>query len=86
MNAVSPSVLALVLTLSAHSPVHAAARPAAWPAARRPAAAVQVAPADTPAADTAGPHTTFRLEDLRRLVQVGSPEISPDGKRIAIIV
>ena len=44
------------------------------------------ASSDTAAADTAGPHTTFRLTDLRRLVSVGSPEISPDGKRIAYVV
>ncbi|MGH7690824.1 MAG: TolB family protein, partial [Gemmatimonadaceae bacterium] len=42
--------------------------------------------ADTTAADSAGPHTTFQLTDLRRIVRVGSPEISPDGREIAIIV
>jgi len=41
---------------------------------------------DTTAADTTGPHTTFRLADLSALVQVGSAQISPDGKEIAIIV
>ena len=52
-------------------------------AAARPASAQG---ADTTAADTAGPHTTFRLADLRRLAQVSSPAISPDGREIAVIV
>ncbi len=55
-------------------------------AAAPTASAQGAAKPDTTAADTAGPHTTFRLTDLRALVQVGSPEISPDGKEIAIVV
>ncbi|MEJ2678833.1 MAG: S9 family peptidase [Gemmatimonadota bacterium] len=91
----SPLALALTLSLSAHGAVAGPARPgvlpAALPSAATPAAVLQVPPArtmptDTPAADTTGPHTTFQLSDLRRLVQVSSPEISPDGKEIAILV
>ncbi len=54
--------------------------------AAAPAHAQSAAKSDTAAADTTAPHTTFQLTDLRRLVQVGSPEISPDGKEIAIVV
>jgi hypothetical protein len=86
MNVFSSSALALVFTLSAYAPTHAAVRPGVSPNARPPATTLQVLPADTPAADTSGPHTTFRLTDLRRLVRVGSPEISPDGKHIAMVV
>ncbi|MEJ2187286.1 MAG: prolyl oligopeptidase family serine peptidase, partial [Gemmatimonadota bacterium] len=75
---------ALALTLFAYASAHAA--PGAPRNARLVATAPQIPPADSPAADTTGPHTTFRLTDLRRLVQVGSPEISPDGKQIAITV
>jgi dipeptidyl aminopeptidase/acylaminoacyl peptidase len=51
-----------------------------------PAHAQATAKHDTAAADTTAPHTTFQLTDLRRLVQVASPEISPDGREIAIVV
>ncbi|MDP2481171.1 MAG: S9 family peptidase [Candidatus Palauibacterales bacterium] len=85
MNVVSLSALALVLAL----PPHATAGPgAAGPASRsveRPTAA-RVLVDTTASADTAGPHTTFRLTDVRRIVQVGSPEISPDGRRVAVTV
>jgi dipeptidyl aminopeptidase/acylaminoacyl peptidase len=68
---------ALIPALPARSAAHGTAvRPAAHGVAARPAT------------DTAGaaPHTTFQLTDLRRLVQVGDPRISPDGRRIAIVV
>ena len=64
------STLALAAAVVAAHPVHAQA------AAKR----------DTAAADSTAPHTTFQLTDLRRLVQVAGPEISPDGRKIAVIV
>ncbi len=64
---------AMLITLTAAAPLTAQQHPKSR--------------ADTAAADTVvAPHTDFRLTDLRRLVQVGSPEISPDGKRIAYVV
>jgi dipeptidyl aminopeptidase/acylaminoacyl peptidase len=54
--------------------------------AAHPAPAQDAAKHDTTTADTTAPHTTFQLTDLRRLVQVGSAEISPDGRQIAILV
>jgi dipeptidyl aminopeptidase/acylaminoacyl peptidase len=68
------------------APLALAPRPAA--AARPTLLPLPQAVAGTPgaAADTTPPHTTFQLEDLRRLVQVGSPEISPDGRSIAVVV
>ncbi len=91
MNAFNVSALAVAFTLSVHAPAPAAARSgvsptSGFPAAAPPILAAAMIPADTPVADTTGPHTTFQLTDLRRLVQVGSPEISPDGKQIAIVV
>jgi dipeptidyl aminopeptidase/acylaminoacyl peptidase len=46
-------------------------------------------PLTATAADTnavAGSAAAFQLQDLRRLVSLGEPRISPDGKRIAVIV
>jgi len=94
MNILSSSVpaLALAVSFSAPAATHPTPRLDASPAGHFTAATVQVPPADTTptsdtaAADTTGPHATFRLTDLRRLVQVGSPEISPDGKQIAVVV
>ena len=70
MNIVRSSTLALAASL----------------VAVRPALAQGATKHDTTAADTTVPHTTFQLTDLRRLVQVGSAEISPDGRQIAILV
>jgi len=92
MNVVGSSALALVLALAGHAPVAAPAPSVpAGAAGSPPPAARRAVPDTTPgdtaaAADTAGPHVHFRLSDLRRLVRVGSPEISPDGKRIAVTV
>jgi dipeptidyl aminopeptidase/acylaminoacyl peptidase len=92
MNVLASSAFAFALTLSAHTAVRPATRSGASAAASLPAPTLQVPPAhpvptsDTAEADTTGPHTTFRLTDLRRLVSVSSPEISPDGKEIAVVV
>ena len=69
-----------------HSAIPPALAVAAALAVVHPGRAQSTSKPDTSAADSAAPHTTFQLTDLRRLVQVASPTISPDGREIAIVV
>ncbi len=88
MDILARAVLALAFTLAPRPANAVSSSPAAVPAPARSVPAVRPSgapPADT-AADSAGAHTTFRLEDLRRLVSVRSPRISPDGKSVAVVV
>ncbi len=82
MNTAAPAALALALTVA---PLPLAAAPVAVPVVPQATAHPARMASDT-AGDTITAHTTFQLEDLRRLVRVGSPEISPDGRSIAVVV